>query len=643
MLMANTLVLAGFGFLFWTLAARGYPAATVGSFSGLTSGIGLVSAIAALGLPNMVTRHLTTTSSPQALMAVVLAAISALGGTLSVAVLIGLGPYLPASLDLRAHGPTLILFTVLVIVTALSGAIDAALIAVRATRALLWSNLAGAVVRVAGLFLLTSLRSSGLVVAYSAGLILATVLSVPPLIARLRGGAQLGNALALFREYMAGNIRNYVATIFGMLPGTVVVLEVIARLGAARTAPFAAASLIAGFLAVIPSTTSQVLFAEASRKGATMGGQLRKALRAIYALLIPGIAVMVAGAPWIMRVFGASYAAQATNCLRILALSSLFTGGTYLVDSMLIARDRTGAYLFMNGANAVLMLGCVGYMLRGGVTGGAEGWALGQGASLLLGLAVVATGTTGRHRRAHEKRPAAAGAAWSSMPDTARTDDTWWPITDVPAVRNTMPMMLATKTGAQESLHAVSERMARRRTTPRPALMKVAPGEVAYCGIWFPPLSLQAGQRQVRRVRRLPLLTVVSAYSGWIAADLLASPEPADVHAGCLKALSQLGGVPRSMTWTTGRAAADWTQFCASVGSEAIPADGRARRYVREMHMYMDAAFVADRKPSSTEQFHAELQLWLAVDNRLAIPGRDQSPVLLASADRAAMRPLPMA
>lgn len=59
-LLANTTILAVLGFAFWTLAARSYPAATVGSFFGLTSGIGLVSAIAALGLPNMITRHLTS-------------------------------------------------------------------------------------------------------------------------------------------------------------------------------------------------------------------------------------------------------------------------------------------------------------------------------------------------------------------------------------------------------------------------------------------------------------------------------------------------------------------------------------------------------------------------------------------------------
>lgn len=640
LLLANTGVLAGFGFIFWTLAARVYPEATVGSFSAFTSGIGLASAIAGLGLPNMVTRHVSSASSPLGLMAVVLAAITAIGGALSVTVLLGLGPHLPASLNLRQHGDTVLLFTALVVITALSGAIDAALIAVRATQALLWSNLAGAVARIAGLLLLTSLRSSGLVIAYSVGLSLATGLTVGPLLVRLRGAIRLGDALALFREYMAGNVQNYLATVLGMLPSTVVVLEVIARLGAARTAPFATASLVDGFLAVIPSTTSQVLFAEASRKGVTLGGQLRKALRAIYGLLLPVAGIVVLGAPLIMRVFGASYAAQAGNCLRILALSSLLTGGTYLVDSMLIARDRTGAYLFMNGANAALILGFVEFMLRDGINGAAEGWALGQGASLLLGLTVVVTGTTGRHRRAGARQPGTAHGAGETMPYGPASEPRQR-IPDLTAARTTIPLMLSTATGAQESLRAVSERMARRAVTERPSQLTARPGEMVYCGIWFPPLSLRVAPRRVLTSRQLPVLTVVSAYSGWIAADLLPSIQPPDVHAGCRRALRQVGGVPRYMTWTTGRPAPAWTQFCASLGSEAIAAGEQARRCMDEVQWYIERSFLADRDISSPEQFRAQLREWLEIDNRLPGPGDDRPPAVLALADRKELRQLP--
>ena len=215
----------------------------------------------------------------------------------------------------------------------------------------------------------------------------------------------MGGSLGIFRKHLTATVNNYIATILGILPSTIVTLEVIAELGAAQAAPFALAFLVAGFLNIIPSTASQVLFAEVSRPGVTMVGQLRKAIRAICVLLLPVLIIIVAGAPFIMRVFGASYAAEGTSSLRILSLTALVTSGNYLVDSMLIARDRSVAYLFMNGANAALVLGCVSVLLHHGLVGGSQGWALAQFASLLLGLVVIATGKTGRHRHPYSKRP----------------------------------------------------------------------------------------------------------------------------------------------------------------------------------------------------------------------------------------------
>ena len=187
-LLANTASLAVLGFAFWTLAARNYPAATVGAFSGLSSGIGLLSAVASLGLPNMITRHLASSDSPRGLLAIAVAAITVLGGALCAIVIVGLGPLLPPSLHLQEHSHSLTLIIALVILTSLNGAMNAALVALRATQAVLWTNLAGAVTKLAALVVLTSLRSSGLVISFGLGLMFAAVLSIPPLVARVPAG-----------------------------------------------------------------------------------------------------------------------------------------------------------------------------------------------------------------------------------------------------------------------------------------------------------------------------------------------------------------------------------------------------------------------------------------------------------------------
>ena len=69
-LLANTVTTSAIGFVFWTLAAHRYAASTVGVFSSVTSGASLLAAIAALGLPLTMTRHIASAEHPRELILV---------------------------------------------------------------------------------------------------------------------------------------------------------------------------------------------------------------------------------------------------------------------------------------------------------------------------------------------------------------------------------------------------------------------------------------------------------------------------------------------------------------------------------------------------------------------------------------------
>ena len=292
-----------------------------------------------------------------------------------------------------------VLVTSLVIFTAISTILDVGLVATRSSHDVLIKNLVGSIARVAAMLLLVSLASSGLLIAYCLGLGLAVVIGGALLDRQIRGKRIRFGTFQVLRSHLSLTSGNYLATVMGILPVSIVPLEIFVVLGAAETGRFAVAFLICGFLNVIPSTVAQVLFAEASRDGASLRGQLRKAIRGVYGLLLPAIVIVIVAAPFILGLFGPAYATAATDCLRVLALSGLFTGGTYLVDSLLIARDRIAAYIFMNGANAALVLGFVGILARRGLTAAAAGWALAQGLSLLLGMVVLATARYSWHRK----------------------------------------------------------------------------------------------------------------------------------------------------------------------------------------------------------------------------------------------------
>ena len=268
--MANTANLALFGFVFWLLAAHKYSASSVGTFTSVTAGTGLLAAIAALGLQNTMIRHIAGSENPRELVAIAVAAIATVGAALCLLTIFVIGPHIPASLHLRQHGGTVALLTALVVFTAVSGILDAALIAIRATYAVLVTNLIASVVKIIGLLLLTRLHAEGLLVSFGLALFISTVLAGAALIRRTWGKLAGFASFLLLRRYLLLTSGNYVATILGILPTTIVPIEALILRGPADTARFAVAGLLAGFLMVIPSTVAQVLFAEASRKGVSL-------------------------------------------------------------------------------------------------------------------------------------------------------------------------------------------------------------------------------------------------------------------------------------------------------------------------------------------------------------------------------------
>ncbi|GAA3227965.1 lipopolysaccharide biosynthesis protein [Actinocorallia longicatena] len=387
LLLANTVSLAGFGFVFWTLAARSYPDAAVGWLAGTTAAVNLLATFAALGLPNTILRHLGGTPNAREFMLTIVGAVAAVGGGMTLIAILVIGPIAPHSLNLDQRGGSSLLVTALVILTAASSALDTGLIAIRAAGPLLVKNLAGSIAKIVALGLLTGHGTPGLVAAYSVGTLLSCLLGAAVLWPRLKTTGRPEGPLKILRRNLLTSAGNYTGTVLGILPSTVVPLEVLAIRGPDETAWFAIAFQLAGFLNFIPATSSQVMFAEA-RKGSLLR-YLQKAFRSIYAMLLPAALVIFVAAPYLLSAFGPGYAEHGTWTLRLLALGALLTAGNYLVDAALIARDHTRSYMFMNGTNSILVLVLVGLLLHQGLTAAALGWVIAQGLSAAIGVAVM--------------------------------------------------------------------------------------------------------------------------------------------------------------------------------------------------------------------------------------------------------------
>lgn len=665
-LLANTVVVAVIGFVFWTLAAHRYSAPTVGVFSGVTSGAGLLAAIAALGLPITMTRHIAGAKNPRELILTAMVVIATVGTVLCLATIFFLGPHLPPALHIQQRGKIAFLLTVLVVFSAAGTTFDAGLVATRDSRVMLIKNSVASVVRLVAVFLLATFRSSGLLISFGLGLVLATVLGGVALGRRTRAKEKrIGfTPFHLPWQYLSISSGYYLATVIGILPLTVVPIEVLAARGPAETAHFSVAFLIAGFLNFIPSTIGQVLFAEIARGGVPIGRQLRKAFRAVYGLLLPSLVFLFATAPIILRLFGQGYATDTVGCLRVLILSALPAGGTYLICSLLIARDQIKIYTFMQIANAALILGFVGMLLPRGLTAAAGGLALGQGLTLVLCLLVLpASSVVGRH---HLKvSPTPAGKAPPQPQRALQSRSVLY--TFEPQIREllaTWPMMptalIAERIGWDESIQSLLDLVAELRLVYMRAPQDISrsrylPGETAQCGLWLPPTEIPVGFRQTRSAQQLPVLTMITSYSRWLTATLIPSTHARDLFAGLWELLTAVGAVPSILIWDNIAAIGRWedgrlkltsesTDFCRALGTRLVvgrPGDPKTRGLIEQAQAFLESSFLSDRTFASPVDFNVQLGDWLKTDNTRRCKPPSLAPIELINADKEAMLPLP--
>jgi transposase len=224
----------------------------------------------------------------------------------------------------------------------------------------------------------------------------------------------------------------------------------------------------------------------------------------------------------------------------------------------------------------------------------------------------------------------------------------------------TMPAtVIAERVGWDRGLTVLKERVRELRPAylpPDPASRTAyEPGEVAQCDFWFPPVTVPAGPGQERGAKRLPVLTMVSAYSRWLLAVLVPTRHSQDLFAGWWQLIAGLGGVPRSLVWDGEGAIGRWRAgrpeltaecqaFRGTLGARVVvcrPADPEAKGLVERANGYLETSFLPGRRFSSPADFNAQLAEWTALVNTRTRRALGCAPTERIAADRAAMLALP--
>jgi O-antigen/teichoic acid export membrane protein len=371
-------------FVFWIIVARFYTAADVGLASAVLAGIGLLSAIAHLGL-GLSIRFLPQAGEDANPLINTAFTLGTIATVLSVAIfIIGLGVWSPALMFIRQNPVYLTAFIIFTIASVLGSLVGETFMAKRRAGFLVAQNLILTISRLPLPIIMAGfLHSFGIVSSWGISLLLSLVISALIFLPKVQPGYR--PSLSIKRKIVIGiaqySFINYISNFLWGLPAMMIPIMVLNMLGAESAAFFYIAWAIANAFTLISNALSLSVFAEGSYEEDQLWVSLRRSLKISFFTFLPAAAVLLAAANIILLIFGNQYADNSSTLLRIMSVSLLPMGINSIYLSILRVQKKLKIILGISVIAAGGTLGIAYLLLPGmGVNGIGVAWLIVQGA-----------------------------------------------------------------------------------------------------------------------------------------------------------------------------------------------------------------------------------------------------------------------
>ena len=360
---------SGLGLLYWAIAARLYPAATVGLNSALVSAMLLLSGMAQLSLNNVLVRFIPVAGRDTRAIIVWSYLASALASMLlSVMFVIGVNTWSPALKFLLSEPAWLWTFTVAVVAWSLFSLQDSALTGLRRALVVPVENTIFSIVKIVLLVALAaSLKQAGIFVSWIVP-VAFSLLPINWLIFRryvpylTALPAQPANRIErrAILQYVGGN---YLGTVLFLAYTNLLPILVANRNSPAANAYFFLPWMIAGGLQLIATNMTTSMVVEAAMDRTQVRAFSRRVLKQTLRLLLPLVIVIVVGAPWLLRLFGPTYASEGAALMRWLAAAALPNVLVVLAISIARVTNRSWLVVAINAAVCAITLSIAYFLL----------------------------------------------------------------------------------------------------------------------------------------------------------------------------------------------------------------------------------------------------------------------------------------
>lgn len=305
------------GFVFWTVAARGYDTAEVGRASAIISSATLIAILANFSLGSMYERFLPLAGDRTQRVVWEGTALVAGAALLFGAVFLGVGP----REQLFPNWVEMLLFPAFVAVLAIYALQDQILIGLSRARTIAIKNISQSTVKLALVAALIPL-ATGAAIVWSWVLPAAAITAVIAVLIIARetrsrtGTPELPARRELFHFFASSYAINAINVIVPLL----VPLIVVAQLGTEMNAYFSMCWLVVNTLGALIVATSAPFIAAASTPGADVWACTKRFVLLCGGSAVVGCLTLSVTAPWILGILGPHYAQNGTTLIRVMAL-----------------------------------------------------------------------------------------------------------------------------------------------------------------------------------------------------------------------------------------------------------------------------------------------------------------------------------
>lgn len=361
-LVLSSMITASLGILYWILAARIYSTETIGINSAALSVIVFLANLSQLNLMNALNRFIPRAgkATPKLVIFAYLTS-SVLALITGLIFLLGLNLWAPALDFLKSNLLSSIWFILSVVSWCIFVQQDSTLTGLRQATWVPIENTIFAVAKIIFLLLLaTPLPRHGVFVSWTVPVML-TIIPVNLLIFRRLIPTHIRDtqeraAIVTAPQIMHYVIGDYLGSVVWMALNNLLPLLILQRLGAEANAYFYLALTVALALYMVSQNMGLSFITEVASDPTKLELYSRRVLIQTTRLLVPLVAVLVIGAPYILRLFGRDYSEGGATLLRLFCLTALPNIITSLYLSIARVQRRTVAVFKVLTSQAFLIL-----------------------------------------------------------------------------------------------------------------------------------------------------------------------------------------------------------------------------------------------------------------------------------------------